>query len=241
MKTTGAVGRNARPRVLAAACTAGALVWGLATATAAQDVSRSFLSVPVPSRQQVGRRSWMAALVVPGLAHAEVDNPLPPPVVKDLERAAPKIQGGIDWFYFELLPAIKKEDPSLCRKALGSGAEGAYVSPLDSEITFPMNQLASANVEADEDGWTNDIRDFQKACIDMSDAVGGNKWPEAMSGFKKAKEALNGIMGKINVRAEGPAPFVLIDDAYEDRASAYLQKKKDMMAFRNQAGTLALR
>ncbi|CAE7193896.1 APC8 [Symbiodinium sp. CCMP2592] len=71
------------------------------------------------------------------------------------------------------------QDPSLCRKALGSGAEGAYVSPLDSEITFPMNQLASANVEADEDGWTNDIRDFQKACIDMSDAVGGNKWPEA--------------------------------------------------------------
>eukprot|EP00439_Symbiodinium_sp_Y106_P078136 s645_g16.t4 len=95
---------------LATACTAGALVWGLATATAVQQASRSFLSVPVPSRQEVGRRSWVAALVVPGLAHAEVDNPLPPPVVKDLERAAPKIQGGVDWFYFELLPAIKKEE-----------------------------------------------------------------------------------------------------------------------------------
>jgi hypothetical protein len=61
-------------------------------------------------------------------------------------------------------------------------------SPLDSEITFPFNQsatqfqsfsqprfpqrtslqrtslrLASANIEADEDGWTEDIRNFQKA------------------------------------------------------------------------------
>ena len=69
-------------------------------------------------------------------------------------------------------------------------------------------RLASANVEADEDGWTSDIRDFQKAgsliclpilgdkigahasdasgcvasgfqaCIDMSDAVGANDWPQ---------------------------------------------------------------
>ena len=39
---------------------------------------------------------------------------LPPrqnyPMRQDLERAAPKIQAGVDWFYFELLPGIEKED-----------------------------------------------------------------------------------------------------------------------------------
>eukprot|EP00913_Durusdinium_trenchii_P006764 g6358.t1 len=63
---------------------------------------------------------------------------------------------------------LSTEDLGQCRKALGSTAEGSYVSPLDSEITFPFNQLASANIEADEDGWTEDIRNFQKAVTAMS-------------------------------------------------------------------------
>lgn len=191
-----------------------------------------------------GRRSALLggalAPLAPPAAWAE-ENPLPPPVVKDLERAAPKIQAGVDWFYFELLPGIEKEDLGQCRKALGSTAEGSYVSPLDSEITFPFNQLASANIEADEDGWTEDIRNFQKAVTAMSDSVGTNEWKTVKAEWNKAKDALNHVMGNINQRAEGGAPFQLMDDSYADRGSAYLQAKKDMMKFRNQAGTLALR
>eukprot|EP00435_Cladocopium_sp_Y103_P010891 s1847_g2.t2 len=72
--------------------------------------------------------------------------------------------------------SLAPQDLGQCRKALGSSAEGSYVSPLDSEITFPFNQLASANIEADEDGWTEDIRNFQKAVTAMSDSVGSNDW-----------------------------------------------------------------
>jgi len=188
-----------------------------------------------------GRRGILAAfgaVLAPRWALAEEENPLPPPVVKDLERAAPKIQAGVDWFYFELLPGIEREDLGQCRKALGSTAEGSYVSPLDSEITFPFNQLASANIEADEDGWNDDIRNFQKAVTAMSDAVGSNNWKTVKKEFLKGKEALNHVMTNINQRAEGAAPFVLMDESYPSREAAYIQGKKDMMRSRNQQATL---
>eukprot|EP00435_Cladocopium_sp_Y103_P008835 s1847_g2.t1 len=107
--------------------------------------------------------------------------------------------------------SLAPQDLGQCRKALGSSAEGSYVSPLDSEITFPFNQLASANIEADEDGWTEDIRNFQKAVTAMSDSVGSNDWKTVKAEFKKGKDALNHIMSNINQRAEGAAPFQLMD------------------------------
>lgn len=225
------VGRPLRP-LSVIACITGAVLAVLAGRAFCLSTSAS---VPKGRRGILG--AIAGAVLAPRWAWAE-ENPLPPPVVKDLERAAPKIQAGVDWFYFELLPGIEKEDLGQCRKALGSSAEGSYVSPLDSEITFPFNQLASANIEADEDGWTEDIRNFQKAVTAMSDSVGSNDWKTVKAEFKKGKDALNHIMSNINQRAEGAAPFQLMDDDYPARQGAYVQGKKDMMRSRNQQATL---
>ncbi|CAJ1389509.1 unnamed protein product [Effrenium voratum] len=64
---------------------------------------------------------------------------------------------------------------------------------------------------------------------------------ETMVQWKLARDSLNYVLGNINKRAEGPKPFQIMDDSYAERSSAYLQGKKDMMNFRNQAGTLMMR
>ncbi|CAE7545177.1 APC8 [Symbiodinium natans] len=135
-----------------------ALVWGIAVTKAAQE-GRGFMSVP--SQQEVGRRSVVAvALLAPGLAHAEVDNPLPPPVVKDLERAAPKIQGGVDWFYFELLPAIKKElmdvamEPESLAKLARPALPGA--PELRAELHEAVQRLSFAELHSSTQ-WASEL------------------------------------------------------------------------------------
>lgn len=177
------------------------------------------------------------ALNEPAIADLE---PLPPPVIKDLKRAAPKIQEGIDWMYFELLDSLKNKNLEKSRKALGSSLAGSYVSPLESLIILPLNQICTANLDAEEDGWVKSVRGIEKAINDMSDQVGRADWTEALASWNAARDAANSIMNNINQRSDSPV-FVLVDDSYEDRRGAYIQKKKDELAFRNAAGTLALR
>ncbi|CAE8664498.1 unnamed protein product, partial [Polarella glacialis] len=169
--------------------------------------------------------------------------PLPPPVLQDIVRAAPKIQLGIDWFYFELGDALKNKDLEGTRKATGSAGMGAYVSPVTSEIVLPVNQICSSNLDAEEDGWNDNIRNFQFAIDAIKTEVYDQEWDKALANWKKAAGNVNFIMQNINDRAEDPSKpyFVLIDDAYDSRRKAYRQAIVDKLNYRNAVGSLAMR
>lgn len=172
---------------------------------------------------------------------ADAGDPLPPPVLKDVVRAAPKVQDGGDWLFFEVKPALEAKDIARARQSLGSVMQGSYVSPLETDLMIPLEQLISANVDAEEDGWTAAIRQVRVAIDSMKDHVGGSEWNEALENWEQARAAANKIVADINQRGE-KVYFVELDGSYpQKRYDAYLQKKKDALAFRNAAGTLALR
>eukprot|EP00931_Biecheleriopsis_adriatica_P123239 TRINITY_DN98285_c0_g1_i1.p1 TRINITY_DN98285_c0_g1~~TRINITY_DN98285_c0_g1_i1.p1 ORF type:complete len:237 (-),score=61.76 TRINITY_DN98285_c0_g1_i1:111-821(-) len=226
--------RGSRLLVLAAA--AGVSVWAVSSLT---------WLVPSAASVAAGRREALLApaaatalaLASPVRTLAEELEPLPPPVVKDLKTLGPKIQAGVDWFYFEVYAALQTEDVEKIRESIGGGATGSHVSPLETELVLPLNSLASANIEADEDGWTDSIRSFQKAQQEISDAISEKRFPDAVTNWRKGRDAINRIFKNINARAEKP-PFVLVDDNYKERKDAYFQKKKDMMNFRNAAANV---
>jgi len=183
----------------------------------------------------------LAQLLAPGAARADEPEPLPPPVAKDVVRAAPKIQDGADFLYFELKPALEAKDLLRARQTLGSALQGSHVSPIETDLMIPLEQLISANVEAEEDGWVSAIRQVRVAVDTMKDQVGSSNWKEALTAWDQARAGANIIMSNINARSE-KAYFVELDSSYpEKRAQIHLQKTKDMLAFRNAAGTLALR
>merc|ERR1711963_601939 len=108
---------------------------------------------------------------------------------------------------------------------------------------IPLEQLISANVMAEEDGWIDAIKEVRVAIDTMKEEIGAPEeggWGKALIAWDKAREGANKIMKSINARSENP-PFVLLDDAYEKRAPLWLKKKKDKIAFTNAVGTLALR
>mmetsp|Transcript_12547 Transcript_12547/g.29463 ORF Transcript_12547/g.29463 Transcript_12547/m.29463 type:complete len:223 (-) Transcript_12547:65-733(-) len=190
-----------------------------------------------PSRRHVVSLVALA----PMAARADSQEPLPPPVLKDVSRSAAKVQDGADWLYFNVKPALDREDLSACRESLGGSLVGAHVSPLETDLMMPLEQLISANVEAEEDGWVNALREVRVAIDQMKDLVGGNEWAQAKVSWDRARAGANKILSDINARGEKQY-FVELDDDYEaKRYELYLRKKKDTITFRNQVGTLALR
>jgi len=175
--------------------------------------------------------------VAPAVSSAELE-PLPPPVVKDVQLSATKIQRGCDWFYFELKPALTAKSLPLARAAIGSASMGSFVSPLQKELMFPLQQIVSANLDSDDDGWTDAFRSTNTAIEDMKEHIGTSDFEQALAAFERARKNVNLILTNIDDRWEDKVkPFRVLDDSYEsDRASVYLREKKDMLNQRNAAG-----
>mmetsp|Transcript_23256 Transcript_23256/g.47101 ORF Transcript_23256/g.47101 Transcript_23256/m.47101 type:complete len:190 (+) Transcript_23256:233-802(+) len=181
----------------------------------------------------------LGSLLAPGSALAEED-PLPPPVVKDVAKTAAKIQGGCDWMYFELKSALKDNDQARARKSVGSAMEGAYVSPVETELMIPLEQLLSANVNSEEDGWIGYLREARAGLDAMKESVSAGDYTAALESWDKARGGVNKMLVNINKRGE-QAYFVELDDQYEaKRGRLYLKKKKDSINSRNQAGNLVM-
>mmetsp|Transcript_34787 Transcript_34787/g.63334 ORF Transcript_34787/g.63334 Transcript_34787/m.63334 type:complete len:236 (+) Transcript_34787:39-746(+) len=199
--------------------------------------------VPVPD--VVGRRELVlgvtsgAVLASPGLAHAEKE-PLVPPVVKDLVRVAPQIQEGLDYFYFDLQDAIKKQDLKETRKCLGAASEGSYVSPIEKNVLYPLQQLSTSNPDAEEDGWLGAIRTFNRGMEEMSEGLDSLEWKKVEKAWSKAKDSVTVMLNDINERADKP-PFVVLSDEYENRRAQYIQEKKDAIKFRNMRANMVMR
>jgi hypothetical protein len=236
------VSRRRPARVIAA-------LGAVAAAAVAAQGAATFLA-PAPSAGPSRRSAAAGALLLfaPAVAHADpneaaLQTELPPPVLKDVIRAAPKIQDGVDWLYFELKPALDAKNAEYARKAIGSPAEGAFVSPLESNLMLPLEQLISANVEAEEDGWIAAVRGMREGIDNCQEKIGDGNFKDAAIEWEKIRSNCDIILTQMNKRGElsGMKPwFVQLDASYEDRAGAYLQKKRDMMFTRNAAGSLAM-
>eukprot|EP00933_Yihiella_yeosuensis_P024074 TRINITY_DN18669_c5_g1_i1.p1 TRINITY_DN18669_c5_g1~~TRINITY_DN18669_c5_g1_i1.p1 ORF type:complete len:249 (-),score=66.71 TRINITY_DN18669_c5_g1_i1:176-922(-) len=223
-------------------CLCGAVATSTACVSAFLQLQKG-VTAPQQQKLQLGRREQLsavaasAALLFQKSASAEL-NPL---LEKDLKRDAPTIQAGLDWLNFELGDAIKNKNLPAARKTLGDAQQGAYVSPLETRIIIPITQLCSANLDAEEDGWYPAVKKMQEAIEDMRDQVGMSEWPQAQAAYDKLISLANFIMGDINKRGEAGPYFVLVDDNYGERRKAYLQQKKDDIAYRNMAGNLVMR
>mmetsp|Transcript_74698 Transcript_74698/g.147987 ORF Transcript_74698/g.147987 Transcript_74698/m.147987 type:complete len:252 (-) Transcript_74698:286-1041(-) len=213
-------------------------------------LARTFTTPTAPSRREFIRVGLLApAVAAPLLGEAgqpawavEIE-PLPPPVVKDVVKAAPKVQDGADWLFFEVKPALLEQNLEKARTGLGSPMMGSYVSPLETDLMIPLEQLISANVMAEEEGWIDAIREVRVAIDTMKEEIGAPEeggWAKAVTAWDKARAGANKIMTNINERSEKP-PFILLDAQYEKRAQLWLKKKKDKIAFTNQMGSIMLR
>jgi len=181
----------------------------------------------------------LVGLLMPGRALAE-EEPLPPPVEKDVAKTAAKIQGGCDWLYFELKTALKENDADRARSSLGSALQGAYVSPLETDLLIPIEQLLSANLNSEEDGWISAVLEARAGIDEMKEGVGGGEFDTALKAWDKARAGVNRILVDINKRGQ-KAYFVELDADYDQkRARQYLKKKKEKLAFRNAVGSAAL-
>jgi len=214
----------------------------------------AFTTPAAPSRRELIRLGLLApAVVAPILGKAssaegkapvvEELEPLPPPVVKDVVKAAPKVQDGADWLYFDVKPALVDQNLEKARTALGSPMMGSYVSPLETDLMIPLEQLISANVMAEEEGWVKAIQEVRIGIDTMKEQIGApdeDGWPKALIAWEQARAGANKIMKNINDRSE-KKPFVLMDDQYPNRAKSWLQKKKDKVAFTNAMGSVMLR
>lgn len=213
-----------------------------ATAVAAQGVAAFLAPSAGPSRRSAAAGALL--LFAPAAAHADPNEELPPPVLKDVGKAAPKIQDGVDWLYFELKPALQAKNGEMARKAIGSPAEGAFVSPLESNLMLPLEQLISANVEAEEDGWIAAVRGMREGIDACQEKIGDSNFAAANDEWEKIRANCMTVLAQINTRGElsgASKPYFVLPDAnYEDRAGEYLKKKKDMMFTRNAAGSLAI-
>jgi hypothetical protein len=221
-------------------------------AVANAGLARTFTTPAAPSRREFMRLGLLAPVVIAPLlgepgqpawaAEKKVElEELPPPVLKDVVRAAPKVQDGADWLYFEVKPALVDQKLENARTALGSPMMGSYVSPLETDLMIPLEQMCSANVMAEEDGWLDAIRDMRIGIDTMKDNIGDDDgWPKALVAWDKARAAANKIMKNINDRS-GKEFFVLLDKDYPQRAQRWLKKKKDKIAFTNAMGSVMLR
>jgi len=211
-------------------------------------LARTFTNPAAPSRREFMRLGLLAPAVATLFlgqhgqpAWAQELDPLPPPVLKDVVKAAPKVQYGADWLYFEVKPALLEQNLEKARTGLGSPMMGSYVSPLETELMIPLEQLISANIMAEEEGWLDAIREIRVGIDTMKEQIGDDDgWPKALKAWDKARAGANKIMKNINDRSEKKF-FVELDDKYEKRAQMYLQMKKDKIAFTNAMGSVMLR
>merc|ERR1712039_395966 len=151
-----------------------------------------------------------------------------------------KIQEGIDSLYFELKPALVKEDLPTARQYLGSAMMGSHVSPLQTNMLIPMENLLSSNLDAEEDGWTKAVRKISTDVDDMKDYVSTTDWKGARASWESARANALKVLTDMNKRAD-KAYFIAPDADYETkRYDVWLQRRKDELAERNQKGTLAV-
>jgi len=203
----------------------------------------AFLPAPAPG---VSRRTFAAEaallLAAGPVAGARADQePFPAFFLKDLDKSSDKIEYGTDWLYFELKPALMKEDQFRCREVLGGAISGSHISPITQNLLLPMEQLISGNIDAQEDGWVDAMKQLRDNMEIMSENVGIQDWKAAKANWEEARAGANKILTNINNRAPEPV-FTLLDGEYDKkRAKLYLKGKKDMLSFRNQRGTLMLR
>merc|ERR1712107_155895 len=147
------------------------------------------------------------------------------------------IQEGIDSLYFELKPALVKEDIANARQYLGSAMMGSHVSPLQTKMLIPMENLLSSNLDAEEDGWTKAVRKISTDVDDVKEYISTTDWKGARASWESARVNTLKVIADMNARAD-QAYFVAPDESYEDkRYSVWLQRRKDELAERNQKGT----
>merc|ERR1719188_2059247 len=110
---------------------------------------------------------------------------LSPPVVKEAIDMAPKIQAGLDWFYFEVKEALEREDQFHARECLGGINVGSHISPLTTELMIPLEQLASANLYAEEDGWLKALSKARSNIKKMEYYVGSYQWEDGLTAWEE--------------------------------------------------------
>lgn len=189
-------------------------------------------------RREAALASVAGLLLAPPVASAEELEPLPPPTQKDVAQSATKIQKGVDWLYFEIKPALVEKSFSRAKSAVGSAGEGAFVSPLQTQLMFPLSQILSSNLDAEEDGWNTAFKDINTAIEDMKEKISASEFEDALVAWDRARASTNKILTNINERFDGKPPFRLLDDTYDapERAALYTKAKKDSIKDRNAAG-----
>lgn len=206
---------------------------------------------PAPAVEGSGRRAlilqpaaaWAAAgllALAPEARAAAEKEPLPPPVVKDIKSYADKIQEGMDSLYFELKPALVKEDLFIARQYLGSAMTGSHISPLQTNMLIPMENLLSSNLDSEEDGWTKAVRKMSASVDDIKEYVGSADWKQARASWEDARANAFTVIVDMNERAD-KAYFTPPDADYEaKRFNIWLQKRKDDIRERNNKGSMAI-
>lgn len=163
-----------------------------------------------------------------------------PPLAKATKVYQKKLQDGVDWFYFELKPALVKQNGNDIRSCLGSSSSGAHISPFETEVQFPLDQIVSANPEADEDGWTGGLAQVNTAYTKLQSRVSDDDFKGALLAWNDIRDGIKVIFKGVNAVSEATV-FVPPGDEYEERFEIFLGAKKDKMNTRNALGTLAMR
>eukprot|EP00448_Togula_jolla_P003128 CAMPEP_0170597806 /NCGR_PEP_ID=MMETSP0224-20130122/15901_1 /TAXON_ID=285029 /ORGANISM="Togula jolla, Strain CCCM 725" /LENGTH=244 /DNA_ID=CAMNT_0010922297 /DNA_START=24 /DNA_END=758 /DNA_ORIENTATION=+ len=173
--------------------------------------------------------SAVAPVVFPETSRAEE---LVPPLEKAIDRFANKIQLGMDWLYFELKPALVGKNMEGTKKCLGSAALGAYISPFESEIQFPVSQLVEENPDSDEQGWVVADKQMTTAFANIKERVDSEDWPGALEEWKATTASLGKIMKGVNDLKEKEV-FTLPIEGYERRQELFVQARREKLADRN--------
>lgn len=191
-----------------------------------------------------GRRAAVASFLpicaAPLASAPSAEAEMVPPLEKATKLYQKKLQDGVDWFYFALKPALEKQSGVEVRNCLGSSSSGAHISPFETEVQFPLDQLVSANPEADEDGWTKGMTKVNTAYAKMQSAASLEDFKGALSAWGDIRDGIDVIFRGVNAQSEA-AVFTPPGPEYETRWSIYLGAQKQKLATRNALGTMAMR
>lgn len=226
---------------------------GLAKRGRRPDLELSFLTVPESvgndrgASSALARRRVVLLLALGAPAVTSVGSPLvaraelTPPLRKSIEKYSEKVQGGLDWFYFEMLPSLKSEDKDAANVCLARSSSGAKNAPLEDDLFFPLRQLVGDNEEADEMGWSAAVKRMYAGEDALKNAVFADEWPTSVKEWGKIRDDVAILLTGINDLAD-KAVFVLPSSGYDkQRREIFVQSKKQKVLDRNAMNAFTMR
>eukprot|EP00929_Paragymnodinium_shiwhaense_P124209 TRINITY_DN9928_c0_g1_i1.p1 TRINITY_DN9928_c0_g1~~TRINITY_DN9928_c0_g1_i1.p1 ORF type:complete len:243 (+),score=64.70 TRINITY_DN9928_c0_g1_i1:87-815(+) len=174
-----------------------------------------------------------SAAVLPEVAHADV----PPPLLKALERTRERIQDGIDWFFFELRPALDDRNWDETKKCLGAASVGAYISPFDQLVSYQVSDLVENNLDSEDLGWDKMERRIQTNLQALRDDASAQKGDMVIEDWDQIRLALVDLTKGVN-EVTGKKTFIVPTPEYALRRQGYIQKLKDQAKARADSALL---